>query len=373
MMSASQRGFALPLVLWAIAISAFSLVVLMEAGRFRLDAVREESDRLAAEIAAETALARVAYLLATQPIGPRGIEPQRRFDDGDAGDIRRDGRVAPARPVANFVRGRTRDTESLILDGRPYLAVEQAGRGPAAMVQVQDEAGLVNLASVDEAAVARLLVVFGQDRRSADALSARLFDYADEDDLVRISGADGRDYRAAGLPPPRNRPLDSPEQAFAALGWTDALDAAARRAFANQTTVLSRRASFNPNTATPEALQAIFALEESSAQKVIATREENFLLSVDDVAAVSGSPSVNVFVAPRPSRHHRVKVTVFSSTPQESYVYVARLSITQDQIDGPILRTPLETPVRARSGERTGSERDGQFGVESVIPRLPSP
>ncbi len=67
-------------------------------------------------------------------------------------------------------------------------------------VSVQDEGGKVDLNRATDALLVALFAAAGVAEQDAAALADAVRDFADEDDLVRVNGAEDRDYEAAGLP-----------------------------------------------------------------------------------------------------------------------------------------------------------------------------
>lgn len=67
-------------------------------------------------------------------------------------------------------------------------------------ITVQNTAGLIDLNRSDAALLMDFFLTAGADAKQATALADQILDYRDGDDLIRPSGAEDRDYRAAGLP-----------------------------------------------------------------------------------------------------------------------------------------------------------------------------
>lgn len=337
----TSRGFVLPMALFAIALVSLAVTSMMEASWARARQIRLNQTQTAADQITDSAVARVSFLLASSPLTPRALE----LDRG-----------------ARFQDGRTAQTYSLILDGRAYEIADAMGGRARVTIALQDEAGLVNLNGDGEAVVARLLTGTGVSGASASRLAAHLSDYIDADDLDRLNGADGRAYERAGLIA-RNRALDAPLQAFSALGWTDALDYRQAQMFLNAAAARAPRSAFNPNTAGIEVLQSVLDVKASDAMRLRAIREKQLLLSAQEVLALSGSPRTDLHMRAFPSRSMRLIVTVFPTASQESYVYASRISIAQQDADGPIEVTRLERPVRVRLREQARRQRDDPVAV----------
>ena len=184
------------------------------------------------------------------------------------------------------------------LDGTPLQ-----GLG-AVRLQVQDESGLVGLALLEPRGAAALLEAAGAGRLPpgrAEALADALLDYADADDLRRLSGAEQREYERADLPPSPGRPLLAPAELRAVHGW-HALDVAVRDAAIDLATT-AYSGAFNLNTA-PQALVAAIADDctERCRARLAARLESPFEngahFEQDTGARLPGDRAVDFRVAP---------------------------------------------------------------------------
>lgn len=178
---AAQRGFALAAVLWllaglAVLVTSVSVSMLTVARTNRdLDA------RLRVELAAQHALASVAFLFLTQQTLGVGIK---------VGDT------------------------MLPLDGRSPLRM-----GVDFQVDLQDQLGLISINGAVGDDLRRLLVRCGATAAQGGALVDALLDYIDEDSLKRLNGAEAFDYASRGLPSPRNQLLASRAELWQVMGW----------------------------------------------------------------------------------------------------------------------------------------------------------
>jgi general secretion pathway protein K len=139
----------------------------------------------------------------------------------------------------------------IAMDGRAY-----AMPGDVTM-WVQDLRGRMPLNIPDRPALQRLLTRLGLQPLVADAWIDVLMDYTDADSLRRLNGAEREDYADLGLPPPRNDWLRTPAEVLGLPGWREA-PAIAERVL--QHASVRRSNWINPNTATPEVLQAYLPL-----------------------------------------------------------------------------------------------------------------
>lgn len=333
-----RAGFALPLALAAVALVSVSLLMLMRAETARVRRLEILNAEWRAELAAVAAEARVTFLFATEPLSARALMAPA------------EGRGAP---------------QPVILDGRPYSLSDAA-----AVVRLQDEAGLVNFNAPDGAAVANLLRQ--GEAPDAEVLAARLADFIDGDDLSRAGGAEKADYARAGAPAPFDHGLSDPRQAFAALGWA-VLDASARRVVRENATSLSPAAWFNPNTATIPALRAVLGIDANAAAKLVAQRETQSLLSRDEVMALTGAAEVRSQIRATPARSVRLAVEVAAGPSQESYVYAYRLRIAEVGTQRPVFVDRTEAPARVISREWTRANDNGVLDTLPETTRLRAP
>lgn len=337
-----SSGFALPLALVAIALVSVSVLTLARVEATRRGGVNDTAMHWRAELAATDAEARVAHLLATEPQGVRTLGV------GGPG-------AAP-----------------IVLDGRPYAAGGRE-RTVSTVVRLQDEAGLVNLNRTDETVVDRLARALGADSAAARRLAATLGDHVDDDSLARLYGAERGIAESALSAGPRNAPLDDPRQAFGAIGWDDLLTPTQGRMLMEETTTLAVDAPVNPNTATALTLQSVFGIDANAARKLIVAREEQLLLTLDDVASRTGGGDFQSRLRPSPARSTRLTMKVAVSPSQESYVYAARFSIAEQGADRPVLVRRLGAPLRA--GRREQNHANAASGLERLpeSPHLHTP
>jgi type II secretory pathway component PulK len=241
-----QAGFALPSVLFVVAMVTLVFLVAIEA----LASLASETRRVKASVAFEAAAlsleARTAYLAATRPLGPTSV----------AG--------GPA------------------LDGRPYEA------GPGVTLSAQDEAGLINLDNLPAPARERLFAVMGVSPADQAAMADRLGDYMDVADLKRPQGADSGDYARAGLAAPPKGPLVRRAQLLGLLGWDAAVGRPLWRAFADNVTADPSSVDVNVNTATPATLRVLYGLTPAQADAAVAQRSQRPFAELEDLARVAG-------------------------------------------------------------------------------------
>lgn len=258
----SAEGYILPLVAVVVALLALVLLTLARvqselSPALRLQVADAERARVVQSLAS-----RVAFLLLTEPMGPRSLRVGAARDAG--------GGEAGLRSASG------REARELRLDGSPYAA-------KGAVVSLQDEAGLFNLNSGDEVMLAAVLRQTGVGAGVAQQLAATLADYVDADDLSRANGAEKTEYSRAGLAPPMNRVLVNRWNARGALGWSELPDALWRI-----TTVAESGAGLNINTAPAPVLRAALA-DARQADTFMRERELQAMSALNQGEAVAGT------------------------------------------------------------------------------------
>ena len=259
--------------------------------------------------------ARLAYLLLTEPVGQRGLRVG--GDRLDASGMLAAPMLSGLRSVGGF------EVQELVFDGRPYRLTSGQGRY-IIEVEVQDEAGLLNLNGGDEPAIERLLGDIGVRGREAAYLAATLSDFVDGDDVRRLQGAEARHYRSAGRPEPRNVPLRSPPVALAALGWSDGLSAGQARRFFALSAASPVTQRLNLNTAPPAVLGAVLGVDGRA-------------IAVAGVPLAGGITSTTGL----PSRNLQLTISVHDRLAgRAGYEYQKRLLMAPRDGDNPLVYRP---------------------------------
>lgn len=340
-----EGGFVLPLLLVVVALLGLSLMSVADAlaqSRLRLERQIAQS-RL--EVSGATAEARLGFLLLTEPLGQRGIRV-----GGDRLDA--SGMLAPPPSALRSAAGR--QVQELIFDGRLYRL--DLSKRYSVELRVQDEAGLLNLNSGDEAAVGRLLERAGMPGGRARSLAASLADFVDGDDLRRLHGAERATYRRAGMEGPRNLLLRNPRTASGAYGWEKTVSARQARAIFDATTALPASQALNVNTAPVEVLEAVLGVDGRGAERIAEERENRALQSLDDATSVTGIPLAGgtTRIAGLPARHMRLQVRLVDRRrPEIRFGYETRLSVAPPEDDAPLYFRPpgLVRPIPAKTGK----------------------
>ena len=240
-----QRGTALLLVLWVVALLGILLGSFVVLARSEQLQTRYLFDTTRARYAAEAGLSRAVYEL-------------RRAD-----------------PLTRWVP-----------DGRPYdIDFDDA----KIQVSITDESGKVDLNMADELLLLALFQRAGADEDRATHLVDAVVDWRDPDDLVRPFGAEDKDYEAAGLA------YGAADHGFALAGELQqvlGMDYELYRKLAPMVTVYARTARPNPAYASPEVLSLLPGVSPDIAQQVVEQRRQLTpdLLAASPLMLPDGTP-----------------------------------------------------------------------------------
>ncbi|WP_170161211.1 type II secretion system minor pseudopilin [Methylocaldum marinum] len=152
-------------------------------------------------------------------------------------------------------------------DGTPYRL--RLGGIPVE-VRIYDEAGKIDLNAAQESTLRTFLAKLTRDEDQAVTLSDAIFDWRDNDDLKRLSGAEAADYRAAGLAQsPQNRNFLVLEELRGVFGMTPSL----YRNFEPYFTLYNNVDGINPAKASRTVLLALTDGDVQAVDSYIAARE----------------------------------------------------------------------------------------------------
>ena len=226
-MRARQRGVALILVLWVIALMSVLLGSFALIARTENLESRHMFDTTTARYAAEAGLERAVYEL-------RNPDPLTRW----------------------------------VGDGRPY---EFAFDNALVHIELTDESGKIDINSADDTLLQSLFVSIGASTDQAMALSDAIQDWRDPDDVVRPHGAEASEYKSAGLSyVPRNAPFQTISEVQQVLGMNYELYARIEPAI----TIYSGGGTPNPAYAPLEVLLALPGMTPELAQQLIQARQQ---------------------------------------------------------------------------------------------------
>jgi general secretion pathway protein K len=271
--SSSHRGLALVVVLWVLVLLSLIAASFTRTTRTEVNLTRNLIDNAEAEALAEAGVYRAVLGL---------LAGQRAIDFG--GDLEQVLQGRPAsrealarRPEVEMARANTLDPrEGWRVDGTVYA---WAFAGGEVRVSIQDEAGKIDLNAASDELLRGLFLTaawtgpdggaVGLDEAEAGALVDAVRDFADDDDLTRLNGAEDRDYAEAGLP------WGAKDAAFAAveeLQQVLGVNAPIYQAVAPALTVHSGSEGIDPDVAPRAVLLALPAGGETQVEDFLAAR-----------------------------------------------------------------------------------------------------
>lgn len=254
-----QQGFVLAMTVWVLA----ALVVLAAYIDGAVSADRERArlakQALEDDLATRGTEATLLYLLATGRRNYRGLVLERS---------QRRGPLATGDGVLGFA-------------GEAYLGLGRV------RFSVQDEDGLAAVNVPGTTVFRAVLRQGGVAPLAGEALIAKLYDYIDFNDDLRLNGAEHADYQAAGIGAPSNWFLASPVEMKRVHG-ADAVIPPAAWPWLRRTTTAAHHNGPNFNTMSLAVLAAMFDGDWNAAARVAAHRERAPLRNIEEVAAISG-------------------------------------------------------------------------------------
>lgn len=320
-----RSGFTLPAVLTVTGVVTLIFVVAMTAMTSLRAEAASARQRVQFLQRAMTAEAGVSWLLATEPVGNRGLM---------LGAVRSAGFEADAASVVEPSVARF----EWLADGTSYRMSESL------VVRLRDQAGMINLLRLDPEQIMRLADLLRMPAAEASVLAARLTDYTDPDDLRGVRGAEARDYGHA-IP---NRPLVRTGELLSVLGVREAVADDVWRRVRGEIAVDHTQPGINANTASVDALMVIFGMSRGQAEATVVGRRRQPFYSIRDISQVSGATLIDQLegVATFPSGRFILDIRDGSSP----WTYRARLVLTPAGIEQPLWidQTELtEAPRRA--------------------------
>ena len=342
----AAQGFALVAALWRVAFLALAATALaLWVGR-----TTEEARLLRQRVTEETALvdAKAGVLLAflLQPMSGRGLEVS-----SSLANLRQAIQLAMSQPFNT----NTRSEDVIALDDRPYRL------GETIEIRIQDARGLINLNLATRDELMRLLARLGVAQDRLDPLVAKLQDFVDLDDLVRLNGAEREDYVRDGQPPPPNALLRTAWESRRVLGW-GAEPSLWRMDGLAEVAAASTAIGYNLNTAPRIVLEVAAGMTEESAAKAVEARRTSPFLGYDGLVGF-GAP----LVIADPLRFILFPADTMRTT------FTFRASGRRVQMMFVLTPTSLEAPWRIDyQMELASVARDGRASSDP-LPEFPDP
>lgn len=277
-----QRGFALIAALWLVAVlalaaSAFAVWVGRATEEARLLRLRVVEERTLVQ-----ARTSVIFGFLVQPMSGRGLEAAES--------------LASLQQAMRSAAERLFSTDAgavgaafVALDDRPYrFGPPQSDE--SVEIRIQDSRGLINLNLATREELLRLLARLGIEQEKLDPLVARLQDYTDPDDLIRLNGAEREEYLRAGRPPPANALLATPWEARRVLGW-EAEPGLWTRDGLGAIAATAHTVGYNLNTAPATVLEIVAGMTAETAAAAVEARKTTPFVSFENLAGF-GAPLV---------------------------------------------------------------------------------
>jgi DNA uptake protein ComE-like DNA-binding protein len=205
-------------------------------------------------------------------------------------------------PISIYGLGDDPEGKNIALDDRLYRGLGNT------TVQLQDNRGLLNLNIALDPQLLRLLAIANVAPEKRGMLIDTLRDYMDEDSVKRINGAEEPEYRALGLPPPRNEKLLTPFEARSIIGWRDEPQLWENNYLPDLTTV-SSAVAINPNTARKEVLETLPGVTSEIADAIMASRNLQPIGSPDVIAQLAGGAPGEFMLSVIPFPANSMRVT----------------------------------------------------------------
>jgi len=253
----SEAGFILPMAIWIVAIVGLAAASL---NAWIMDSVSNAQalrDKVEAQIAFDDIVNELIYFRGRKFQSQRGLEVGSPLNPSS---VRPQGGIFPSEVSSDRV---------IRMDGRPYIVASRSEY----IVRIYDARGLVNLNDTPPRNLRRLFSYFGYSEAQINRFVDTHQDYRDEDDLIRLAGAEKRDYERRGYTPPRNFHLITPLEAQNIMDWETAekLWTAHLKSPIFHT---CRSTGFNPNTASPLTIVTFVpGIQDDRVAEVIERRE----------------------------------------------------------------------------------------------------
>jgi len=171
------------------------------------------------------------------------------------------------------------DGNRYFLDGS-FAAIDLFNR--KTKISFQREAGIINLRAYHPEIIDGLLRYFGMEKNNRRIFVDSLMDWIDRDDLIRLHGVEKDYYEKLGYSP-RNGALLTVDEIILIKGMEEKIFDKTRPFM-----ILGGLAGINPNVAPFEILMSLPDMTEEGAKRVISYRKKNPIVSVASFSSISG-------------------------------------------------------------------------------------
>jgi general secretion pathway protein K len=300
----SQRGIALPLVLWTITVLmaiVFSFAVAARTEmRMTMNFRNSIEKKLLAEAGIERALLEISYRNSFVGKGPEET-----------------------------------DLQVWKIDGASYS--DSVGKG-SYKVSIMDESGKISINGLTDTSgvlLKSLLTRLDVKPEVAGTIVDSILDWKDGDDLHRLNGAESDYYRS--LPNPykaKNSDFETPEELLLVKGMTEEIlfGHGKTMGLLNFITVFSKHAGVNLATAAREVLLSIPFMTDGLVESILAYRDTAPSMSSADVQALLG-PVANVvrpYVGGTAQHTFTLNSEGYKQGEKGNYTITATVRIQQD-------------------------------------------
>lgn len=263
-----RSGFTLPAVLAVTGTVTLIFLVAITASANLTREANAAQARVRFMEAALTLEAGVAFMVATEPLGLDAVA------------------VGQPRSLDEFSVGQSQGaTTPVHLDNRPYSTEPFAPM----ILSLQDEAGMINLAGLDETQTLRLSDALGIGGSLSRRTHQIYLDYIDADSGRRVEGAEQPDYGRSRV---ANRYFLRPSEFLSLLGVRQGVDNRRWRGLENDLAFDRNTFLVNVNTASSQTLQVLYGVTPAQAEAAIRARQSAPFMSLEDFLGATGTANV---------------------------------------------------------------------------------
>jgi general secretion pathway protein K len=266
----NSRGVALIMVLWVIAVLSVIVLEFSFAMRTEVNLTRHYQDEVLLSAHArggvQRAIAELVY--------------------------RHDPRIQQMRKGLK-IEEIPEEKREWMTDGRPYLLPYDRGN---CEIRVMSEAGKVNINSVSDATLRKIITQMGLEGEERDVITDSILDWRDADDFYRLNGAENDYYQSLKEPYRcKNGPLDSIEELLLVRGVTPDLfygkkaaptgegEKGDRIGLRDLFSIYSPGEQVDINSALVPVLRVVLGLPADVARSIVRGREESRFLNQQDL------------------------------------------------------------------------------------------
>ena len=301
-----ERGSALPLVLWMLAVLLIISLSFSYVLQSRVRRMESLFNRFQAHLEAYSGLQYgIRLFLTGTGSGTELLTATRQFF-----------------PDGNRYR----------MDGTP-VAVPLFEENP--QISIQDYSGLINLNRSNPVLLDGLLKYFGAPELTRRIFIDSLLDWIDPDDLIHLNGAETDYYRPFGYRP-RNGPLLTVDEILMIRGMDESLFEKIRPFVIEGFTQ-----GCNFNVAPFEVLMSFAGMTPEAAQRIIQRRKTGFIAGLESISAVTGAD-------------YSLHEDLFSIAPAPSIILQSSSRLGKDH------RYILVSHIKRRFGSAVDSAETGQ-------------